>query len=75
MQVVTDERWLALEPLLDAVRPRAPRPIRCFRRTIEAIVWRLGNGAKWRAAPAEFGPSAGQGLPPCGTDDRLCRSW
>ena len=55
MQVVTDEQWLALEPLLDAVRPRAPRPIRWFRRTIEAIVWRLRNGAKWRAIPAELG--------------------
>ena len=56
VQVATDEQWLALEPLLDAVRPRAPRPIRWFRRTIEAIVWRLRNGAKWRAIPAELGP-------------------
>ena len=56
MQVMTDEQWSVLEPLLDAVRPRAPQPIRWFRRTIEAIVWRLQNGAKWRAIPAELGP-------------------
>ena len=56
MQVVTDEQWSTLEPLLDAVRPRAPQPIRWFRRTIEAIVWRLQNGAKWRAIPTVLGP-------------------
>ena len=56
MQVVTDEQWSTLAPLLDAVRPRAPQPIRWFRRTIEAIVWRLQNGAKWRAIPTVLGP-------------------
>jgi transposase len=25
------------------------------RRTIEAIIWRLDNGAKWRLIPAETG--------------------
>ncbi len=56
MQVVTDEQWSTLEPLLDAVRPRAPQAIRWFRRTIEAIVWRLQNGAKWRTIPTVLGP-------------------
>jgi transposase len=56
MQVMTDEQWSVLEPLLDEVRPWAPQPIRWFRRTIEAIVWRLQNGAKWRAIPAALGP-------------------
>ena len=27
-----------------------------LRRTVEAIVWRCANGAKWRAIPAELGP-------------------
>lgn len=27
-----------------------------MRRTIEAIIWRHDNGAKWRAIPAELGP-------------------
>jgi transposase len=56
MQVMTDEQWSVLEPLLEEVRPWAPQPIRWFRRTIEAIVWRLQNGAKWRAIPAALGP-------------------
>jgi transposase len=56
MQVLTDARWNALEPLLNEVRPWAARPIREFRRTIEAIVWRHENGAKWRSIPAELGP-------------------
>jgi transposase len=56
MRVLTDEQWNALEPLLNEVRPWATRPIRAFRRTIEAIVWRHENGAKWRSIPAELGP-------------------
>ena len=39
IQVLTDEQWRALEPLLNEVRPWAARPIRALRRTIEAIVW------------------------------------
>ena len=56
MRVLTDEQWNELEPLLNEVRPWATRPIRAFRRTIEAIVWRHENGAKWRSIPAELGP-------------------
>jgi transposase len=54
--VLTDEQWNALEPLLNEARPWAARPIREFRRTIEAIVWRHANGAKWRSIPTELGP-------------------
>ena len=53
MQVLTDKQWNALEPLLNEVRPWAART---FRRTIEAIVWRHENGAKWRAIPESLGP-------------------
>jgi transposase len=56
MRVSADEQWRELEPLLNEVRPRAARPIREFRHTIEAIVGRQQNGAKWRAIPAELGP-------------------
>ena len=52
----TDERWAALEPLLEACRPKGKTPPRDLRRTVEAIVWRHANGAKWRAVPAELGP-------------------
>jgi transposase len=54
--VLTDERWAALEPLVEACRPRAKVPPSNLRRTVEAIVWRCRNGAKWRAIPAELGP-------------------
>jgi transposase len=56
MAVLADHQWSVLEPLLNEARPWAARPIRHFRRTIEAIVWRQQNGAKWRAIPAELGP-------------------
>ena len=56
MQVLPDKQWDALEPLLNEVRPWAARPLREFRRTIEAIVWRQQNGAKWRAVPESLGP-------------------
>jgi transposase len=54
--VLTDETWSALKAALDAVRSGTGRPLAEERRTIEAVVWRLRNGARWRAVPAEYGP-------------------
>ena len=54
--VLTDEQWGALKAALDAVRPSTGRPLADERRTIEGVVWRLRNGARWRAIPAEYGP-------------------
>src|SRR5919199_1226908 len=54
--VLTDGRWAALEPPIEACRPKGKTPPRDLRRTIGAIVWRHANGAKWRAVPAELGP-------------------
>ena len=54
--MLTDEQWAVLEPLVEQCRPHAKVPPRHLRRTIEAILWRHNNGAKWRALPAEFGP-------------------
>ena len=48
--VLRDEQWAALEPLIEACRPRGKTPPRDLRRTIGAIVWRHVNGARWRAA-------------------------
>jgi transposase len=53
---LTDERWAALEPLVEACRPHAKVPPANLRRTVEAIVWRCRNGATWRAVPEELGP-------------------
>ena len=54
--VLTDARWAVLAPLVEACRPRAKVPPSNLRRTVEAIVWRCRNGAKWRSIPAELGP-------------------
>ena len=56
MMVLTDGQWAVLEPLVEACRPHAKVPPSDPRRTVEAILWRCQNGAKWRAIPAELGP-------------------
>ena len=54
--VLTDAQWAALEPLIEACRPRGKTPHHNLRRTLEAIIWRHENGAKWRSIPPELGP-------------------
>ena len=55
MQVLTDAQWAKFEAAIAAVGIRGARPRKDDRRTIEAIIWRLDNGAKWRSIPAELG--------------------
>jgi transposase len=55
MQVLTDAQWAKFEAAIAAVKLRGARPRKDDRRTIEAIIWRLDNGAKWRSIPAELG--------------------
>src|SRR5215218_6235979 len=55
-RVLTDAQWAALAPLIEACRPPHRTEHHNLRRTIEAIIWRHDNGAKWRAIPAELGP-------------------
>jgi len=55
MQVLTDAEWAKFEAAIAAANIRGARPRVEDRRTIEAIIWRIDNGAKWRAIPAEFG--------------------
>jgi len=47
---------VVLEPLIEACRPYHKTQHRHLRQTMEAIIWRCQNGAKWRAVPAEYGP-------------------
>ena len=56
MRVLTDGQWTVLAPLVEEHRPRGRTPPRDLRRTMEAILWRHQNGAKWRAIPADLGP-------------------
>ncbi len=54
--VLTGEQRAVLAPLVEACRPHAKVPPSNLRRTVEAIVWRCRNRAKWRAVPTELGP-------------------
>ena len=54
--MLSDAQWVELEPLVEACRPHAKVPPSDLRRTVEAIIWRCTNGAKWRSIPAELGP-------------------
>jgi transposase len=56
IHVLTDARWAELEPLINEVRPHCKVPHDDLRQTIEAILWRHQNGAKWRGIPGELGP-------------------
>lgn len=58
MTVLTDDEWSALKDAPDAVRSRRRRPTMHERQTVEAVVWRARNGAKWRSLPPKFGPWA-----------------
>jgi len=55
-KVLTDAQWEVLAPLIAACRPPYKTDHHDLRRTIEAIIWRHDNGAKWRQIPAELGP-------------------
>jgi transposase len=56
MRVLTDAQWGQFAPLVEACRPRGKTPPQDLRRTLEAIIWRHENGAKWRSIPPELGP-------------------
>jgi transposase len=54
--VLTDAQWAELAPLIAQCRPPHKTEHDNLRRTIEAIVWRHSNGAKWRSIPPHLGP-------------------
>lgn len=56
MAAPSDGERTALKAALDAVRAPRRRPTEDEGQTVEAVVWRLRDGAKWRAVPPEPGP-------------------
>ena len=50
--ILTDAQWDVLAPLIEQCRPAHNN----LRRTLEAIVWRHTNDAKWRTIPPHLGP-------------------
>ena len=53
--VVSDDLWAVIEPVLPDATGRRGRPWNDHRRTLEAIIWRFRTGAPWRDLPSEFG--------------------
>jgi transposase len=56
MQVLSDEVWARIEPLLPPLQGRMGRPMRDHRVLVEGAIWRFRTGSPWRDLPAEFGP-------------------
>ena len=54
--VLTGAQWAELAPLIEQCRPPHKMEHKNLRRTIEAIIWRHENGAKWRSIPPHLGP-------------------
>ena len=50
-----DAQWAKFAAAIAAARIRGGPARKHERRTIEAIIWRIDHGAKWRAIPAELG--------------------
>ncbi len=53
--VICDELWSVIGPILPSSGGRRGRPWNDHRLTLEAIIWRYRTGAPWRDLPREFG--------------------
>ena len=53
-QVLTDDMWARLEPLLPDRTPRRGGRWIDQRDVVEAIIWRLRTGSPWRDLPADL---------------------
>jgi len=53
--VVSDELWALIEPVMPRATKRRGRPWNDHRRTMEAIIWRFRTGSPWRDLPEQFG--------------------
>lgn len=52
-EVLTDEQWEKIAPLLPPQRPSTGRPAKDHRTMVEAILWIDRTGAPWRDLPEE----------------------
>lgn len=53
--VISDDLWAVIEPVVPTGECRRGRPWNDHRRTLEAIAWRFRTGSPWRDLPTEFG--------------------
>jgi transposase len=54
--ILTDEQWERLRPLLPPQKPITGRPSKDHRTILNGILWILRTGAPWRDLPPEYGP-------------------
>jgi len=55
-EVLTDEMWAQIEPLLPPLKGAMGRPRAPYRPLVEGAIYRLRTGVAWRDLPVEFGP-------------------
>lgn len=55
LQLLDDDMWARIEPLLPDRTPRRGGRWRDHRLVVEAICWRLRTGSPWRDLPSAFG--------------------
>ena len=55
-EVLTDQMWARIEPVLPALKGSMGRPMREHRPLVEGAIYRYRTGIAWRDLPAEFGP-------------------
>jgi len=55
-QILTDEQWALIEPLLPSSKGKQSRPFRDHRQVMEGIAYRYRVGCAWRDVPKTFGP-------------------
>ena len=55
-EVLTDEMWARVEPLLPPLKGAMGRPRSPYRPLVEGAIYRLRTGMAWRDLPREFGP-------------------
>ena len=56
MDVISDEFWAVVEPLMPSHEGKRGNRFGDHRRILEAIAWRFRTGSPWRDLPTEFGP-------------------
>ncbi|MQB02142.1 MAG: IS5 family transposase, partial [Actinobacteria bacterium] len=54
--VISDEGWAFIEPLLPSSKGRRGGRWRDHRQVVEGIAWRYRTGSPWRDLPKRFGP-------------------
>ena len=55
-EVLTDEMWALLEPLLPPLKGVMGRPMTSHRPVVEGLLYRYRTSVPWRDLPEQFGP-------------------